>query len=700
MPRPCRVGLLCALAVLLVGAAAPAAAPAQGAAPRGVVLALWQGGPRTSLSFAGPEEPHEPADLFLRALWYRPTLSIGLMSQVQGDYTQEQALLDITQGTRQSTLLYHPRDALPLSFRKADGYGVIDGWQAAVRRALTASTTIRPGLLASSVPGGAAWAGVAGANADGSIAAADEAGRVAAASLGPPTTLASRAQALLRAKRLVVVSLPADPSGMRTIDQLIAARAPGNLLIIAQVPFTQSKRGYAKYPPRYFKQTAIAIDDGGPRHGLTSATTRLDGLVSGIDVLPTILTHLGLPVSKKVRGEVITPAPPVSAKSLEDLRRRWADVRDGRQSSTVRGIVALTVIIFLLVGTLRGFVAALAPAMRIGALALMWWPAMVLVGALVEPQRRLLETALIAVGATLLAVATDRLIPWPRGTVVPAIVTVVAYTVDLAGGFDLLTRSALGPSVAFGGRFYGISNELEPLLPILVLAGMAPIMAGRRPSRRNAAAYALAGVALGIIVGWGRLGADVGGVLTVAGAFTVATLVMLPGGVTRRAAVVAALVPVAAIAVLVLLDLGLSGGDHLSRNLLRTENLQELWELVYRRYELAAQSLVRGRTPAYFLGAALAAAFGWRNRGFLYSNVSVDPAWRALLLGGLAAGVVGMLTNDSGPVLLINAVVALGAVTVYVLGKPGAFLPPAADDRARWPSDRVDEPPARPVLTG
>jgi hypothetical protein len=691
---------VCALAALLAAAAAPAAAPAQAAAPRTVVLALWQGGPRTSLSFAGPEEPHEPADLVLRGLWARPALSLGLMSQVQGDYTQEQALLDITQGTRQSTLLYHPRDAVPLSLRTVDGYGVIDGWQADVRRALTASTTIRPGLLASSVPGGAAWVGVSGANADGSIAAADEHGRVAAVSMGPPATLAARAQRLLRAKRLVVVSLPADAGGWGAIDQLIAARAPRELLIVAQVPFTQSKRGYAKYPPRYFKQTAIAIDDGGPRHGLTSATTRQEGLVSGIDVAPTILTHLGVPTPRKVRGAVITSAQPVSAKDLESLRRRWADVRDGRQSSTVRGIVALTIIIFLILGTLRGFVAALAPAMRIGALAMMWWPAMVLVGAVVQPQRRLLETALIAVGAVLLAVATDRITPWPRGTVVPAAVTVAAYTIDLAAGFNLITQSALGPSVAFGGRFYGISNELEPLLPMLVLAGLAPLMAGRPPSRRNAVIYALAGVALGVIVGWGRIGADVGGVLTVAGAFTVATLVMLPGGVTRRAVVIAALVPVAAIGALILLDLGLSGGDHLSRNLLRTENTRELWELVYRRYQLAAQSVIRGRTPAYFLGAALAAAFGWRNRGFLYANVSVDPAWRALLLGGLAAGLVGMLTNDSGPVLLINAVVALGAVTVYVLGKPGAFLPAAPAEREPWPSDRVDEPPAKPVLTG
>ena len=71
----------------------------------------------------------------------------------------------------------------------------------------------------------------------------------------------------------------------------------------------------------------------------------------------------------------------------------------------------------------------------------------------------------------------------------------------------------------------------------------------------------------------------------------------------------------AAIAFLIVIDLGLSGGDHLSRNLLRTENSGELWELVSRRYELAFRVLKSGRTPAYFLGAALAVAFALRNRG-------------------------------------------------------------------------------------
>jgi hypothetical protein len=356
--------------------------------------------------------------------------------------------------------------------------------------------------------------------------------------------------------------------------------------------------------------------------------------------------------------------------------------------------------VFLVLGLLRGIRAAVAPALRIGALGLMWWPTTVLISAAVEPSTRLKETAIIAVLAIALAIVTDRVVRWPRGPAVPAAVGLAAYTIDLAFGGDLLTRSVLGPSVAFGARFYGVSNELEPLLPILLLVGLAAVMTGRPLTRRTPWIYAGAGLLLGIVVGWGRLGADVGGVITVGLAVAAATLVMLPGGITKRSVIVALLVPVAAIGGLILLDLGLSGGDHLSRNLLRTENSRELWELVARRYELAFRVLKSGRTPAYFLGVVLAVLFAIRNRRWLYGE-SPHRAWIAVMVGGLGAGIGGMLANDSGPILLVNSVVALATVTAYLLAGTRARVltqQPAAP--APGPPPPPGERPAETVLAG
>jgi hypothetical protein len=641
---------------------------------------------------------HEPHDLFLRDLARDPRLSLGLLSSVQGDYSEEQALLDISQGTRQPSSLYSPRNPYPLRLDTATS--TILDWRRTVRRAHKVSITLKPGLLASSIPGGAAYVGVAGRNTVAAVAAANQQGRVAAVSLGPAQTLAARVQQMAARKRLVVVGVTPDAAGRAQIDQMVATRPPQQLLFVAYLPPTPPKQSLATPASRLFKQTAFAMGRTGKVGGVTSATTRQDGLVSTIDIAPTILDYLHVKVPKKVRGTDIKAGNRVTAAHLENQRRRWSDVRSSRQSSSMRGVVAVGGLVFLILGLLRGIRAAVAPALRIGALGLMWWPTTVLISAGVEPSTRLKETAIIGVSAIALAIVTDRLVRWPRGPVVPAAVGLAAYTIDLAHGGDLLTRSVLGPSVAFGARFYGVSNELEPLLPILLLVGLAAVMSGRPLTRRTPWIYAGAGLLLGIIVGWGKLGADVGGVITVGLAMAAATLVMLPGGITKRSVIVALLVPVAAIGGLILLDLGLSGGDHLSRNLLRTENTRELWELVARRYELAFRVLKSGRTPAYFLGVILAVVFAIRNRRWLYGD-SPHRAWIAVMVGGLGAGVGGMLANDSGPILLVNSVIALATVTAYLLAGTRARVltqPPAAP--APGPPSPPGERPAETVLAG
>jgi hypothetical protein len=74
----------------------------------------------------------------------------------------------------------------------------------------------------------------------------------------------------------------------------------------------------------------------------------------------------------------------------------------------------------------------------------------------------------------------------------------------------------------------------------------------------------------------------------------------------------------------------------------------------------------------------LAVAYALRNRRLF--AVLPDPAWRAALFGGLSAGVVGALTEDSGPLLFVVAVFVLACVTAYVRGAPGAPRPPGGGD--------------------
>jgi hypothetical protein len=652
--------------------AAPApAAPAPAAPARRVIVAFVDASPRGVL-VRPPGVRGRPVDALLRMLGAEPGLRTGLWSSSQGSYQRQQVLLDISQGARQPTGLYGAVDE--------DGDGELDNlrldvarrsfgsWPAFRRRARDVSLTLRPGLLAGSVPGGAGFAAATGAPLRPAIAAADEHGRIAELSSGSAGTLAARARTLSRTRRMVVVSLPGGRAGRAQLSALARGRAAGELLLVIGLPQTPRTGAFGEPPRRYLRQPAFAIADG--RSGSpTSGSTRRDGLVSSIDVAPTVLRWLGVRPPNSMRGEQIEAGADVGIGRLDALRARWANTRDGRQSASFMAIVTLAGIVFLALGTWRGIGVAARPALRIGALGLLWWPSAVLLAALVEPTSRAGEALLVAVVAIVLAVLTERLLPWARAPIAPALACLVAYAIDLALGGPLLTVSVLGPSVASGARFYGVSNELEPILPIVLLVGLAALTSGREVTRRTLALYVGAGLALLVVVGWGRLGADVGGVLTVAAGVAAATLVLLPGAMSARRLAVAALVPVAALAFLIAIDLGLSNGSHLTRNLLRADDPSELWELVTRRYQLAWRILTSAGKPALFLASLLALAFAWRNRERLYGGLP-HRGWSAALIGGLAAGVTGALTNDSGPVLLINAVLGLAGLTAYLLGRP------------------------------
>ena len=80
--------------------------------------------------------------------------------------------------------------------------------------------------------------------------------------------------------------------------------------------------------------------------------------------------------------------------------------------------------------------------------------------------------------------------------------------------------------------------------------------------------------------------------------------------------------------------------------------------------------------PLATLLALAAGAAALRLRSRVLAPVGEDPAWRAALYGSLAAGIVGSLVEDSGPLLLVTAVFTGGCVLCYLWGRPRPVRPP------------------------
>jgi hypothetical protein len=636
-----------AAACALAPAAATAAAPAS---DRTVLLAFLPFDTRPS-----GDAIKKPS--ILDRLDFHPELSLGLVGATQGGYDQTQALLDMTAGTRVSSAAYKPKKVPAMTFYREDDMALFQGWLDARERADSAPADIVPGLLAQTIPGGGAYAGVTGRSQLESMPAADRAGRIGLVSIGKADDIAKRAQKLLTQRRFVVAGLPTNEAGDGALEELIKRRKPNELLMVVETPL----------PARAPQLLPIGVLGLGPPSGLTSESTHLDGIVAGIDIAPTTLEWLGLKVPDDMKGQAIMRKGERNSDALQSFSDRLRVV-NGRRFPALETVLAAWLVLALVLGLVadrRGTRAA----MRIGSLAVMWLLSVLLVTAALHPGRGL-ELMLIAGLSFGLAALTDRFVGWPRGPLVPCLVTVLFYVADLANGSHLIIRSLLGPNPRFGSRYYGIGNELESSLPVLLFVGLAALLYGRTRSRAGAATFAAAGLVLGAAIGSGRLGADVGGVITVGGGAAVATLFMLPGGVTKRAVFLACLVPIVALVGLAALDLATGGNSHFTRTVLHAHGDNALSDIVVRRYELAFNALKRGLMPFATAIAALTLAYGIKYRARIFAPLAGSDVWRAALAGSVAAGVAGSLSNDSGPLLLVVSTFAVVATTVYIRGDP------------------------------
>jgi hypothetical protein len=609
------------------------------------------------------------------ALASAPGLSLGIMSATQGAYTTGQFVLDVTQGASISSAAY-PGSRPPAMTLQASGAGaLVLGWPAARKRAEDAPQLLRPGLLAAQIPGGAAYAALAGEEGLDGAVAADRQGSIAAVSLGGPRTLLARVAALRQSKRFVVSDLPRGVDGYADLRALIATRAPGELLIVVQ------RAGGG--PGHELLWVAAAGLAGGGGRELSSATTNERGLIAAIDLAPTVLAHLGLtPIPPDMRGAPIHTDGRLQAAGLRSLMARL-HVIGGRRLRALAWLLCAWALLLLLAAALtsRRTGPSRAWAMRVGALGVLWAPVAALIPAALEPGPTV-EYATIVLACLALGALTDALLQWPRAPLAPAIVTVIALVADALLHTQLLMRSLLGPNPILGARFYGIGNELKSGLAVLVLAGVAaalyPVAAStaegrRRDGTRAVAAMAGAGGVLALVEGSARIGAGVGGVILVSAGAAVASVMLLAGHVTRRRALIVLISPLLALVLLAALDLATAhGSGHYTGSILHARSAGDLRDVLVRRYDAAWRELKNHAMPLATAFALLSAGFGLRRRDRLLAPVASDPAWLAALAGGLAAGVVGALVEDSGPVLLVVAVFALGCVLSYLWGRPAS----------------------------
>ena len=683
-----RVGLIISFAVAcwvagpgLDGAVAAAESPAK--AKRSVIVAFYSGD-EPSFSQADTADESGVAEKMLERLGERKKLSIGWLGANQGTYHARQALLDMTTGYRLSRSGYTPRDVPPYGLTRTDGRWGVSYWEDVVDRAASAPAPIQPGLLAEALGGSAGFAGIA---VDGEVSdhgldknrdadpavngyrqayvgapeavlAANRSGRIAGVSLGSADTLLQRVHRLNRSHPLVVTTLPPGNVGGEMLDKLLADRTPQQLLIVLQRP-------HQTYRKRLLPMGIAGL--GSERGPLHSRTTRRTGMVTGLDLAPTILQWLGKPIPVVVRGRPITVNGQYDLGNLQQMQSRLAVVRS-RTYPALRMTLGAIVIVGLALVLRYGRI-GLRRWLRIGGLTMLWFPTMALVSAAIIPSYWM-ELLLIAAGACVLAFLTDRFMRWPYGPLVPAFIGVSAYIIDAANNSALIINSVLGPNPSFGSRFFGFGNDLEAILPVMMMVGLAAALSHLKRSPKLALLFGAPMLAVTLMIAAGKLGAAVGGIFTAGVGAAVAVVLCLYARPSWRVFLVALTAPLAGVALLAAIDLSTGGDTHFTRKILSISNPHEFFQIAQRSLSLAWGQLHR---PGMAIATGIAilstlAAVRYRHR--VFAPVAEMPVWTAALVGGVAAGIVGSLANDSGPELLIFATGVLMAATAYIQGDP------------------------------
>jgi hypothetical protein len=629
-------------------------------------LAHAQQQPRVAIVFwPGPKPLSKPPAL--ERLARAPGLdAFGFMSSIQGSYTPEQVFLDMSAGARTTNSLYD--DDVPTDMQLLPG-GRISSWPLITDRARSAPADIVPGLLASSIRDAGGHAGYAGPRAGRNreaAVAADRDGRVERVALAAPERIAARALRLWDSTDLVVAKLPPGPRGAGQLRAVLAARRTQDLVLVVQDPSHITRRLVA---------AGAAGLDGGTT--LYSDSTRTEGIVSSTDVAPTALDRLGIEIPDEMSGKPIEARGEATPSELSELRNRLTDLGPRRWAVIWLGLIGA-----LLIGAGVG-AARRDPRLpgRVLLLAAMWLPSVLLVTAAIAPGAPA-EGAIVAVACAALALATDRLRPWWHALAVPAIFAVVLHVADLALGSELVQRSLLGPNPVLGSRFFGAGNELEITLATIGLLGLGGLLA-TAPKRTQVWGFAVGGGVLAFSMAWGRLGADVGAVPTVVAGATVAALVAAGDIPWRMRIAILLVAPVAGLAALALLDLVTGGDAHFSRSVLEAGGLNDIADIAERRVRLSYRSLGRGMIPFLVALALAGLAVGFWQRHRLLGATERAPGVRAAVYGLLAAVLVGALTNDSGPIILLIGSSYLAFTAVYLAAVPsrGAWTPAREEER-------------------
>lgn len=451
--------------------------------------------------------------------------------------------------------------------------------------------------------------------------------------------------------------------GARFIKQAMEISGGSTTFIIASL----SPPGSSKQPLKsaYEQLTPIIVHGPGFKEGgLISGSTQRNGMVTTVDIAPTVLSILGLQ-----KGAVMTGSPMhfggagVTPENLNSFNLSAVGVKDTRRTALLAYIyiqLALYVLTALVLAYRKMLNKTSITILETLIFMTMGFPLFSFYTTKFEhltSQGTLIT--LLTIGASLVfavvLMLTRRKALHPITGV--SAITLLVLSVDALVGAPSFVNSIFGYDPIRGSRFFGVGNEAMAIFIANTLLAFG-VMLEKAWNKWTILAGCILCVLIVIIIGFPTLGANTGGTIAAVAAF----VAMLLQAVKSKAKVRNAAIAIAAIVVVlgffITYDVTHGAQTHMGRTigLIASGGLQEIAAIASRK--LATNLMVlRYSTWSYFLLITLGLfAFLWfRPAGVLRSLLADYRGISAAITASIIGGVFGFAFNDSG--VLIPAII-------------------------------------------
>ncbi len=420
--------------------------------------------------------------------------------------------------------------------------------------------------------------------------------------------------------------------------------------------------------------TPLVIYEGSDREQvLYSKTTRRDGIVGNVDIGPTILSYFNLTTDKMTGRVLQSISQQNNLGYIHNLNKRIVNI------STQRYRVLYSFAVYQIITS----VLALALIMLKNTLSAKWYKyiSLALIGNMVVPFTLLLMplfgvTNIIITYLLLLSITiaiTFVIYSVSGGNSLNVILYTMTLLVfglllDIVSGQNLIKNSLLGYDPIIGARYYGIGNEYVGILIGAVLVLTTVLM--ERYCINKYIPIIFYGLVT-VIIGFPKLGANVGGTITAVFAFLFVSIRLLGKKVNFKGLIYICLAVIFAVGSMALIDLFIiENKSHLAEaiNQIILNGPSAMYQIIVRKISMnlrIMRSTIWSKvllSAIVVLGTLFYRPIGWIKKiSVKYPKLAIG--WSGIII----ACIIGFAVNDSGIVVAATSVIFLTSTILYLI---------------------------------